>query len=107
MLNKHGNKVRLHFKIGQEELWIGTKGELRHTHMYSHTCTHTHTHTHNQSINQSINRSIMLSVTCIMYNCAYITCIGYKNVRIFATLHPDLTHRERGKGLVYTVHTEM
>ncbi|CAI8035482.1 Ubiquitin domain-containing protein UBFD1 [Geodia barretti] len=25
MLNKHGNKVRLHFKTAQEELWIGTK----------------------------------------------------------------------------------
>ena len=28
MLNKHGNKVRLHFKTGQDELWIGTKGKL-------------------------------------------------------------------------------
>ena len=27
MLNKHGNKVRLHFKTGQEELWVGTKGK--------------------------------------------------------------------------------
>jgi hypothetical protein len=25
MLNKYGNKVRLHFKTGSEELWIGTK----------------------------------------------------------------------------------
>jgi hypothetical protein len=25
MLNKHGNRVRLHFKTAQEELWIGTK----------------------------------------------------------------------------------
>lgn len=26
MVNKHGNKVRLHFKTALEELWIGTKG---------------------------------------------------------------------------------
>ena len=29
MLNKHGNRVRLHFKTAQEELWIGTKGNLQ------------------------------------------------------------------------------
>ena len=27
MLNKHGEKVRLTFKLETDELWIGTKGE--------------------------------------------------------------------------------
>ncbi len=27
MLNKYGNKVRLHFKKEADQLWIGTKGE--------------------------------------------------------------------------------
>ena len=28
MLNKFGAKVRLHFKLEMDQLWIGTKGEL-------------------------------------------------------------------------------
>lgn len=30
MFNKSGGKVRLTFKLEQDQLWIGTKGRLRH-----------------------------------------------------------------------------
>lgn len=26
MVNKHGSKVRLHFKLDQDQLWVGLKG---------------------------------------------------------------------------------
>ena len=28
MLNKYGAKVRLYFKLEQDQLWIGTKGKV-------------------------------------------------------------------------------
>lgn len=42
MFNKSGGKVRLTFKLEQDQLWIGTKGEMTPGFMYPHSLQHKH-----------------------------------------------------------------